>query len=125
MKQHDNNTADYYDKCSSAWNHADPFSSVFTLSGRKGNAEVYQIFGKSVAGGSFWSIGGVLLKKCKSLNWKSWNTGTNQYHIGSSIAFMETTDAAFHSRRHHLLYVAFAIGFLERGTVFGENAKKT
>ena len=92
----------------------DPFSALFTFSGRQAYAEVCAVSGKGVAGSGLWTSGHLLSEGCEYFYRKSWHPGTDCYRGGSAVTSLEKADAVVHRRRHHLLYVVSAVGFLRK-----------
>lgn len=106
-------TIDYYwNGCSR--NDGDPFPSVSFISVRETDTEVHTISWEGASFGSVWSSCNLLPEKCQSADRKPWNTGGSFNSSGDHTAFMEKTDAAFHSGRNGMLYAFGAVCFLKK-----------
>lgn len=55
-----------------------------------------------------------LSEGCEYFYRKSWHPGTDCHRGGSAVTSLEKADAVVHRRRHHLLYVVSAVGFLRK-----------
>ena len=87
---------------------------VSPFSGRKANAQIYTVSGKSASRGSVWPAGDLQSAKCQSVFRKPWNTGTAGCSGGGSSPLVETADAAVYRRRNHPLYDFGADGLLKQ-----------
>ena len=112
MDFHDNIAAGHYDRYLCTWNDGNKISSLSDFQGGTAYTQIYPISGEGSPCCYFWDAGCLLSEKCNDFFGKLWAAGASCYYRDDRTSPLEAPDAAVHSGRNSMLYVAGAVPLL-------------